>query len=176
MQLTGLVDLLDHAVERDSIQLPWRGETYVIPAPGTERRLRCAALLAAYRLPEGERAAAIKQVAGDESAEDIILGAEMAQRMHADGIPERALGYLTTIALFAWVQGEEKAQAYVNALQAGDVGPKAKASSKRSRTGTSTDAAPTTRTRASTSGTTSRRNGSRKRKGGRGGRSTGGTS
>jgi len=163
MELSGLTDLLEHVEAQESITLPYRGAEYVVPAPGTARRLRCAALLAAYRLPVEERPAAIAKVLDEDRVEDMVLGVAAAERLHGDDVPPKVISYLTTVALVAWVQGEAAAQAYIDASTAGEPGPKAKAPSKASRTGTSTGAASTTRRRASTSGTKPRRSASPKR-------------
>lgn len=162
MELSGLTGLLDTVDAKDSITLPFRGVEYVVPAPGTARRLRCAALLAAYRLPVEERPAAIAKVLDEDRVEDMVLGVAAAERLHGDDVPAKVISYLTTVALVAWVQGEAAAQAYIDASTAGEPGPKAKAPSKASKTGTSTGAASTTKRRASTSGTTSRRSASPK--------------
>lgn len=162
MDLSGLDDLLEHVEEQDSITLPFRGKKYVVPRPGTKRTIRCAALLAAYRLPAEERPAAILKVLDGDRADDMVLGSAVAELLHADDVPVPVIRELTTIALVAWVQGEKAAQAYIDASGAGEKGPKARARSTRSKTGTSTDAASTTKRRASTSGTKPRQSGSRK--------------
>lgn len=160
MELSGLGGLLEHVEQQDSITLPYRGTTYVVPRPGTARTLRCAALLAAYRLPAEDRVAAIARALDGARVEDLVLGGQVAEQLHDDDIPAPVISHLTTVALVAWVQGEAAAQAYIDAATAGDAGPKARARSTRSRTGTSTDAESTTRARASTSGTTRRPSGS----------------
>lgn len=163
MDLSGLTDHLKAVESQDSITLPWRGVEYVVPPPGTERRLRCAALLAGYsRADVGERTAAILEVLGEDRLEDVVLGPETAARLIADDVPGKVIGRLCTVAMIAWVQGEAAAQRYIESAAAGEKGPKAKAPSKASRTGTSTGAASTTKRRASTSGTRPRRNASPK--------------
>jgi len=163
MELSGLTEHLEAVEAKDSITLPWRGEEYVFPAPGPARSLRCAALLAAYGKPTGEeREAAIAEVLDGEGADVVILGAEAAARLAADDVPIPVRNHIVTVALVAWVQGEAAAQRYIDASAAGEKGPKAKAPSRRSTTGTKSGAASTTRKRASTSGTKPRRNASPK--------------
>lgn len=162
MDLSGLTDHLKAVESKDSIVLPWRGVEYVIPPPGTARRLRCAALLAAYTREGAEKTAAIAEALAGDRMEDLVLGAEAAARLYADDIHPKVIGHLSTIALIAWVQGEAAAQRYIDAAAVGEPGPKAPARSKASRTGTSSGAASTTKRRASTSGTRPRRSASPK--------------
>jgi hypothetical protein len=163
MELSGLTEHLKVIEAKDSITLPWEGVEYVIPPPGPARRLRCAMLLAAVGRPDSEeRTAAIAAAVGEDSQEIVGFGKKVAARLEADDVPIPVRGHLLTIALIAWVQGEARAQQYIDATAAGEKGPKAKAPSTASRTGTRSDAASTTRKRASTSGTTPRRSASRK--------------
>lgn len=163
MELPGLTEHLKAVEARDSITLPWRGETYIIPAPGPARAARCAMLLAAFGRPTpAEREAAIAEVVGDDTQENLVIGEETVARFVADDVPIPVRKNLITIALIAWVQGEAAAERYMVAAAAGEKGPKAPARSSRSKTGTSTGAARTTKRRASTSGTTPRPSGSRK--------------
>lgn len=162
MDLSGLSDHLKAVESKDSITLPWEGTEYVVRPPGKERRLRCAMLFAAYTRSGAEKVAAISEALAGEPVEDVILGAKMAARLHADDIDPKVIGHLSTIALLAWVQGEAAAQRYIDAAAAGEPGPKAPARSTRRTTGTSTGAASTTKRRASTSGTKPRRSASPK--------------
>lgn len=163
MELSGLTEHLKAIEARDSITLPWRGKKYVIPAPGPARSARCAMLFAAFGRPEGEeRAKAIAEVLGDDTQENLVIGEETVARFVADDVPIPVRRDLLIIALIAWVQGEAAAERYMAAASAGESGPKAKAPSKASRTGTSTGAASTTKRRASTSGTKPRRSASPK--------------
>ncbi|MDR7385207.1 DUF7426 family protein [Promicromonospora iranensis] len=163
MELSGLTEFLGAVEAKDSITLPWRGEKYVIPAPGPARRLRCAGLLAALGRPDGaEREAAVADAIGDEAQDVLIFGEDVAARMEADDVPIPVRSHLATVALVAWVQGEAAAQRYIDAAAAGEKGPKAKAPSKAPRTGTRSDAASTTKRPASTSGTRPRRSASPK--------------
>jgi hypothetical protein len=178
MELSGLTEHLAAVEAKDSITLPWRGVEYVIPRPGPARILRCAALLAAFARPTlEERQAAIAKVLGDDSQEDLVIGEETVARFVADDVPIPVRKHLITIALIAWVQGEAAAERWMASAAAGEPGPKAKAPSKASTTGTSTAAARTTKRRASTSGTKPRRSASPKvADKGPVGPSTGGTS
>jgi hypothetical protein len=160
MDLSGLSDHLKAVESKDSITLPWKGVEYVIAPPGQKRRLRCAALFAAYTREGAEKVAAIAEALDGEPMEDVVLGADAAARMHDDDVHPKVIGHLCTVAMIAWVQGEAAAQRYLDSSAAGEPGPKEPARSKRSRTGTSTGAASTTKRRASTSGTKPRRSAS----------------
>lgn len=163
MDLSGLSDHLKAVESKDSITLPWKGTEYVISPPGPVRRLRCAALLAAVVRPAGdERDEALAAALAEDTQENLVLGEDVAARLAADDVPIPVRSHLVTIALIAWVQGEAAAQRYIDASAVGEPGPKAKAPSKASRTGTSTGAARTTKRRASTSGTKPRRSASPK--------------
>lgn len=178
MELSGLTEHLEAVEAEAALVVPWRGKTYTFPPPGPARRMRCAALLAAYTRPPGEeRAEAIAAVLGDDDVEVMVLGEEGAARVKADDLPLPVRIRLVTVAAIYWTQGEEMAKRYLESSAAGEQGPKAPARSTRRTTGTRTGAASTTRRRASTSGTKPRQSASRARAGkAQGEPSTGGTS
>ncbi|MEU6822799.1 hypothetical protein ABZ921_19405 [Streptomyces atriruber] len=146
MAFEALDELLD-----ESLELPIGGRTYKIPAPSAEIGLRTQALInAAAVAADGGRVD--EQVLGDAAERDLyreVLG-DAHERMVADAVPWPALKHSALTAMVWIAQDKSAAERFWNA--AGDPSRLAPNRAARRRS----DAASSTKSRGSTSGTSTR--------------------